>query len=202
VLTLARTSRTPSVSRVLPLNPPRGFQFLRSKQTSFSQEFENPKACIQVCHNGCEKVWTNWQSRTDLTWFTNSVLATSTGRREKSFYWCGNTEIRIIYIYRKELTLTQTSRTPLVSRALSPNPRHSCQFLRSKRASFSPEFENPKALIPVCYNGCEKAWTNRQTCADLTWFTNSVLGTSIGRGEELFYWYGNTEIRIIYIGKG
>jgi len=28
--------------------PQRGFQFLRSKQTSFSPEFENPKALIQV----------------------------------------------------------------------------------------------------------------------------------------------------------
>jgi len=22
------------------------------------------------------------------------------------------------------------------------------------------EFENPKALTPVCYNGCGKVWTN------------------------------------------
>ena len=105
------------------------------------------------------------------------------------------------YMYRKELTLTHTSCTPLVWGALPLNPQCGCQFLRSKRTSFSPEFENPNALIRVCYNGCEKVWTNWKTCADSTWFTNSVLATSTGRREEYFYWYGNTEIRIIYIGK-
>jgi len=53
------------------------------------------------------------------------------------------------YIYREELTLTHTSRTSSALGALPPNPRRGCQFFRSKRISFSREFENPKALIPV-----------------------------------------------------
>jgi len=66
-------------------------------------------------------------------------------------------------IYRKGLTLTHTSHTLSVFAVLRPNPQHSCQFLRSNRTCFSPEFINPKALIPVCCNGCEKVWTNWQT---------------------------------------
>jgi len=78
---------------------------------------------------------------------------------------------------------------PCITHAVSftgvgPEPEDGCQFLRSKRISFSPEFENPKALRPVYYNGSEKACTNWQTCADWTWFTNSVLSTSTSRGEE------------------
>jgi len=44
----------------------RGLQFFRSKWTSFLLEFENHKAMMPVCYNGCEKVWTNWQTHTDL----------------------------------------------------------------------------------------------------------------------------------------
>jgi len=43
-----------------------------------------------------------WQARTDLTRFTNSLLATSTGRREEYFYSYENTEIRIIYIWKSK----------------------------------------------------------------------------------------------------
>ena len=85
------------------------------------------------------------------------------------------------YINRKELSLTHISRTLSVWGGFPPKPQRGCQFLRSTRTSFIPEFENPKALIPVCYNGCEKARTIWQTRADLTWFTNSVLATSISR---------------------
>ena len=86
-------------------------------------------------------------------------------------------------------------------RGVAPKPQRGCQFLHSKRKSFSPEFKNPKALIPVCYNRCEKVWTNWQTGTNLSWFSNSLLATSTGRREESFYWYGNIEIRIIDIGK-
>jgi len=91
----------PTVSEELLPKPRRGCQFLRSKRISFSAEFENPKALIPVCYNGCDKVWTNWQTRTNLSWFTNNLLATSTARREESFYSCGNTEIRTIYIWKR-----------------------------------------------------------------------------------------------------
>jgi len=36
--------------------------------------------------------------------------------------------------------------------SVAPEPQRGCQFLSSKRTSFSQEFENLKALIPVCYN--------------------------------------------------
>jgi len=67
------------------------------------------------------------------------------------------------YTYRKELILTYTLRTPFVLGALASNPQRGCQFLRSKQTSFSPEFENAKGPIPVCYNRCEKVRTNWQT---------------------------------------
>jgi len=88
------------------------------------------------------------------------------------------------YIYRKGLILTHTSRTPSVSAVLCPNPQCGCQFLHSKRTSFSPEFENPKAPILVCCHGCEKVRTNCGTHIDLMWLFNSVLATCTGRRAE------------------
>jgi len=39
---------------------------------------------------------------------------------------------------------------------IAPEPQRGFQFLRSKRTSFSPEFENAKALIPACITHAKK----------------------------------------------
>ena len=55
---------------------------------------------------------------------------------------------------------------------------------------FLHEISNPRtdpALIPVFYNGCKEILNNViKERRDLTWFTNNVLATSTGRGEESF----------------
>jgi len=119
-LTLTYTSRTPSVSGVFPPKPQHGCQFLHSKRTSFSPEFENPKALIPVCYNGCEKVRTNWQTHRFNVAHQQRV---SHVHRHKRWIVLLKWKYRYTHhIYRKELTLTHKSRTPSVSWVLPPNP--------------------------------------------------------------------------------
>jgi len=181
-LTLTHTSCTPSISGALPPNPQRGCQFSRSKRTFFSPEFKNPKSLITICDHGRRKVWTNWHTHRFNEVHYQCVSYIPVRKRWIVLLIWKYRETHCIY--RKDLTLTHTSCTPSVSAALPLNPECGCQFLRAKRTSFPPKFENPKALIPICYNGCQKVWTNWQTHTDLTWCTNSVLATSTGRREE------------------
>jgi len=88
------------------------------------------------------------------------------------------------YIYRKELTLT-IHHVRRQFRGVAPEPPARLSiFTFKEETSFPPEFENLRALIPVCYHGCEKVWTNWKTPTDLAWFTNSVLATSPSRRDE------------------
>ena len=119
-LILTHTLRAPLVLGALPPNPQRGCQFLRTKRTSFSTEFKNPKALIPVSYNGCEKVWTNWQPHRFNVAHQQRV---SYIHRQKRWIVLLKWKYRYTHhIYRKVLTLTHNSRTPSVSWALPPNP--------------------------------------------------------------------------------
>ena len=115
----------------------------------FLTQIEKPKLLIPICYNGCEKEQImnveNNKEHTDLTWFTNRVLATSTDRERYVLLLVRNTRItdvineliNIITNQVKSLIITRLKIVKPASKLHSPS--QSGQNLPVGRASKTDE---------------------------------------------------------------